>query len=239
MVTTSEAHTRTWEGCLCMWLFWCNAQHDWVWPRLCDSVEAEKASGVVSEWRWHLIWFERGDFREGDRYFRLWKDLSKVTKVWKNGLIGGKMSQGSVGAQHLCANHREDDLGATGGDRMQRLEGCALNIWTLSCEWRWPLKGSGVETDMHWRGEILINQEACAIFRGKLRDMEMKNSSILNTSTKPFLLLYPPSLLSFHLPPHSYISCTSFIFHLYFILLSQHMSAMQGDVTHQSLLVLL
>lgn len=56
------------------------------------------------------------------------------------------MSHDLVGAQHLCVNHREDNLGETGGNRMQRLEGCALSIWTLSCEWWWAAK-------RFWSGE--------------------------------------------------------------------------------------
>lgn len=143
------------------------------------------------------------------------------------------MSHDLVGARHLCVNHREDNLGETGGNRMQKLEGCALSIWTLSCEWWWAAK-------RFWSGEWHALERRASDKSGGLYNIQGKtkgygdeNSSILNTSTKPFLNLYPPLLLSFP-APHSCVSCTSFIFHLYFILCSQHRPAIQGDIVHQS-----
>lgn len=104
------------------------------------------------------------------------------------------MSRGLVGAQGRWPGRDQWK------QRMQRLEGCAPSIWTLSCECGEPLKGSGLENDMHWRGEL--TNQACTTYRGNWGIWRWESSILKKHYRRPFLILQPPScyFLSFSPP---------------------------------------
>lgn len=130
----------------------------------------------------HLVLKEEQNLEKGTGISGSGKTWAKSQRCDKTGLNWREDESWCGGTQHLCVNHREDDLGETDGNRMQRLEGCALNIGL------WPVSVS--------RYEVLVWRMTCIGERlNKLRDIEVKNSSILHTSTKPLLILYPPFLL--------------------------------------------
>lgn len=105
-------------------------------------------------------------------------------------------------------NPSADDPGETYGDKecLCPASGlCPVSAGEL-------LKAAHLENDMCWRRRDTEVRETSqeAIYWGDLREMEMKSSSISNTTTKPFLILQPPFPVTFRPSPlHTFISGTS------------------------------
>lgn len=140
----------------------------------------------VSEQSWHLSWSwkRRRMQRKGSGIPGFRKTRAKAKKVWVTWF----------GGSTVWVTQREDEAGGTYGNKE-----CVCLHRTLSCEcWRAAESCSSGEWHALEKREPEVretNEGACAIYRGDLREMEMKSSSSFK-ETPPQTLFDPVSPLS-------------------------------------------